>query len=78
MDGEIATIERDLMLSYIRQLYETFHQMDGNGTVASPKSRAAKVKQNPDLEITNRSLNGKMSVVLKADTCHPRPVHGRR
>ncbi len=53
MDGEIATIERDLMLSYIRQLYETFHQMDENGTVASPKSRAAKVKQNPDLEITN-------------------------
>ncbi|NRB46178.1 MAG: hypothetical protein HRU41_00790 [Saprospiraceae bacterium] len=53
MDGEIATIERDLMLSYIRQLYETFHQMDENGTVASPKSRDAKVKQNPDLEITN-------------------------
>lgn len=53
MDGEIATIERDLMLSYIRQLYETFHQMDADGTVAASNSRAAKVKQNPDLEITN-------------------------
>ena len=52
MDGEIATIERDLMLSYIRQLSETFHQMDAHGAVAT-KNQMAKVKQNPDLEITN-------------------------
>ena len=54
-DGEIASIERDLMLSYIRQLYEAFHQMDAGGAVATTKSQAAKVKQNPDLEITNEA-----------------------
>lgn len=51
-DGPIASIERDLMLSYIRQLYENFKQLDPGETVVA-KSRGAKVKQNPDFEITN-------------------------
>jgi len=49
-DGEIASIERDLMLSYIRQLYESF--LDTGETIVA-KSRGTKVKQNPDFEITN-------------------------
>lgn len=51
-DGEIASIERDLMLSYIRQLYESFKELDTEEPVVT-KSRRTKVKQNPDFEITN-------------------------
>lgn len=46
-NGPIASIERDLMLSYIRQLYESYLDMPSNGTVARNKTTAA----GPELEI---------------------------
>lgn len=54
-EGKMASIERDLMLSYIRQLYEAFRQLDPNEVVNKDTIRAAKVKQNTDLEITNEA-----------------------
>lgn len=38
-NGEVSSIERDLMLSYIRQYYEAL--MDGTGASTSPRKRTA-------------------------------------
>ncbi|MEZ5041740.1 MAG: hypothetical protein R2828_17730 [Saprospiraceae bacterium] len=54
-EGEMASIERDLMLSYIRQLYETFRQLNPEEGLNRDNNQAAKVKQNPNLEITNEA-----------------------
>lgn len=54
-EGEMASIERDLMLSYIRQLYETFRQLNPEEGLSRDNNQAAKVKQNPNLEITNEA-----------------------
>ncbi len=41
-DGSIATIEKDLMRSYVRQFYEVF--LDNNATIAAPKKVKRKVE----------------------------------
>lgn len=45
----IATIEKDLMRSYVRQFYEHFLENENNSVVASaaPKKKAAPVKASP-------------------------------
>jgi len=41
-DGSIATIEKDLMRSYVRQFYEVF--LDNNAPVAAPKKAKRKIE----------------------------------
>lgn len=43
--GSVASIERDLMLSYIRQLYEAYLNMPPNGTVRSSASGNTTAKE---------------------------------
>ncbi len=53
-EGSIANIERDLMLSYIRQLYESFLDVDTKasiGTKVKASSTSAKLSKGPELEI---------------------------
>lgn len=52
-NGPIASIERDLMLSYIRQLYEAYLEGTSNGTLPAVSARTAKSTSNsgPELEI---------------------------
>lgn len=52
-NGPIASIERDLMLSYIRQLYEAYLDVPSNGTTALPvqKVTTAGPERTSELEI---------------------------
>lgn len=53
-NGPIASIERDLMLSYIRQLYEVYLDGASNGqagTSVTTASRVNSVNNGPELEI---------------------------
>jgi hypothetical protein len=52
-NGPIASIERDLMLSYIRQLYEAYQDLSSNGKVMSSSSSASPktAASGPELEI---------------------------
>ncbi len=57
-EGAIAGIERDLMLSYIRQLYESFLDVEataGTGKKAKPTATTTtKSARGPELEIVER------------------------
>ncbi|PHN04469.1 hypothetical protein [Flavilitoribacter nigricans] len=53
-NGPIASIERDLMLSYIRQLYEAYLDGASNGSVNNSGTKTARATSggsNPELEI---------------------------
>lgn len=50
-NGPIASIERDLMLSYIRQLYEAYLDTSANGTAGLSSTKVAKNTSGPELEI---------------------------
>lgn len=44
-DGEVSNIERDLMLSYIRQLYESYQSYAAATTPSGAKAKAQKVEK---------------------------------
>ncbi|MEZ4994281.1 MAG: hypothetical protein R2824_27910 [Saprospiraceae bacterium] len=51
-NGPIASIERDLMLSYIRQLYEAYQDISSNGKITKSTAAAPSAKTaGPELEI---------------------------
>lgn len=50
-NGPIASIERDLMLSYIRQLYEAYLDASANGKAGGTSAKTAKQSSGPELEI---------------------------
>lgn len=52
-NGPIASIERDLMLSYIRQLYEAYHDISSNGKAGATTAKTTKHSSGPDLEIVD-------------------------
>ncbi|GJM32333.1 MAG: hypothetical protein DHS20C18_13340 [Saprospiraceae bacterium] len=54
-EGAIASIERDLMLSYIRQLYQSFLDVDATPETTTRSKSKPSVKSNnaPELEIVN-------------------------
>lgn len=50
-EGPIASIERDLMLSYIRQLYEAYLDTTSNGKTTKRATTSAREVASPELEI---------------------------
>lgn len=53
-EGDITSIERDLMLNYIRQLYEVFLvEEEGKGTISKSTSPGLERQKKPDFEIVD-------------------------
>jgi hypothetical protein len=45
IDGKVSSIERDLMLSYVRQFYESFLAIGANESISAPAPKPAPVPQ---------------------------------
>jgi len=61
-DGRISEIEKDLMMSYVRQLYEAYMAIPKNATVPIPKSESPRAKEKPvafETEIIRKKVESK-------------------
>ncbi|MEL6717514.1 MAG: hypothetical protein AAFP82_02275 [Bacteroidota bacterium] len=62
-DGKISEIEKDLMMSYVRALYEIYMSIPKNAEVPIPKAEPVKVKAKPatfETEIIRKKVEPKV------------------